>query len=138
MTTQTVEKEETKQESKPEETISEELDLGIEKPAEEEEPELDYEAAYTKLKPDFAAVVKLFGLQPEAKDQEELATKLTAYQTEFEKYLKDNLVPKVKAALGLANASSDNKGKAQQKPGIKPSNQTQQRKRITTPRRGTK
>jgi hypothetical protein len=108
-------------------SLDQELDLGIAAPTPDE---IDYEAAYSKTKPDFQRIAKALGIKGEGSTQEEVEQSLLAKQKLFEEDLKTNLVPKVQAALqaGIAKVSG-NKAPAT-KPGVtvSTSNTTEPRK----------
>ncbi|MEH2126447.1 hypothetical protein [Nostoc sp.] len=79
---------------------SQELDLGIEVPA---APVIDLDIAISKVKPDFQRVVKLLGIQPVGATQEEVEADLLNKQLSYESDLKNNLVPKIQAAIQSTN-----------------------------------
>lgn len=87
---------------------TQELDLGLETiipPA----PEIDYEAALAKTKPDFQRMAKLLGIKSTGSTQEEVEADLLAKQQALEADLKENLVPKIQTALQAAlNKNSTN------------------------------
>lgn len=124
---------------KDKEEVSEELDFGIEAKEEEEEKEDSDEEGEeptnkaelikdSTLKPDFKVVAELFLAMDEAKTEEDLV----ALQGEYETYLKETLVPKIKKALGMKE-SGDTK-----KAGVKSKASEQPKERVTTPLRNRK
>ncbi|WP_138503255.1 hypothetical protein [Nostoc sp. PA-18-2419] len=112
------------EETTQENTISEELDLGIVAPP----PQIDYEVAIAKTKPDFQRMVKLLGIQPSGSTQEEIEQDLLTKQTAFEADLKSNLVPKIQSALQSLNIKASGNS-ITHKPGVSvTSSSTQERK----------
>ncbi|MBC1235918.1 hypothetical protein [Nostoc sp. 2RC] len=108
-----------------EQVTSEELDLGITVAP----PQIDYEAAIAKTKPDFQRMVKLLGIQPSGSTQEDIEQDLLTKQTAFEADLKSNLVPKVQAALqGLTTKYSGNS--ITPKPGVSVTSSSPQERKL--------
>jgi hypothetical protein len=86
---------------------TQELDLGLEAiiPT---APEIDYEAALAKTKPDFQRMAKLLGIKPTGSTQEEAVADLLAKQQALETELKENLVPKIQIALQATLTKTSN------------------------------
>ncbi|MGF2034282.1 MAG: hypothetical protein RMZ43_002970 [Nostoc sp. CmiVER01] len=103
-----------------------ELDLGLETltPV---APQIDYEAAIAKAKPDFQRIVKLLGIQPTGSTQEEVDADILTKQKAFEEDLKTNTVPKIKSALEALTAKAA--GNSSTKPGVSVNFQPQQAER---------
>ena len=112
-----------------------ELDLGLEAIT-PDAPEIDYEAALAKTKPDFQRIAKLLGIQPSGSCQSEVEADFLAKQKSLESELKDTLVPKIQAALqGALSKSSDNKGVIT-KPGLSTNKASTKEERRVKPWRG--
>ncbi len=94
-----------------------ELDLGLEAIT-PDAPEIDYEAALAKTKPDFQRMAKLLGIKASGSSQEEVEADYLAKQLSLETDLKENLVPKIQAALQGALAKASGTKDVVTKPGV--------------------
>ncbi|ULP71459.1 hypothetical protein [Nodularia sphaerocarpa] len=114
---------------------TEELDLGLEAIT-PDAPEIDYEAALAKTKPDFQRIAKLLGIKPSGSCQAEVEADFLAKQKSLESELKETLVPKIQAALqGALSKNSDNKGVIT-KPGVSTNKASTIEERRVKPWRG--
>ncbi|MEH2392738.1 MAG: hypothetical protein V7K21_14150 [Nostoc sp.] len=107
--------------------IDTELDLGLEAiipPA----PEINYEAAIAKAKPDFQRIAKLLGIKPTGSSQEEVDADVLAKQKAFEEDLKANVVPKIQTALQSLTSQTAGSN-ISIKPGVSVSPQTDKEER---------
>lgn len=118
-----------------EQPINEELDLGLDTIT-PSKPEIDYEAALAKTKPDFQRIAKLLGLQPSGSSQEEVEADFIAKQKSLESELKETLVPKIQASIETTlSKNSDNKGVVT-KPGVSTNKASIKEERRVKPWRG--
>lgn len=118
------------------ETLSTSLELDLGLPEAPATPPIDHEAALAKMKPDFQRIAKALNIKGEGETQEEVEQSLLTKQSALEKDLKENLVPKVQAALqGMFQKTSE--GKTPTKPGVAiQSTSGKEEKRVTKQWRG--